>query len=262
MSTARNTSAHTGVRSPLAGRTALVTGALGAIGSAIVDDLGAAGASIGLHHLGQSDEAARRVAELRDRGIRAHAVEADVRDWDRAAAMVSELEDELGPVEILVNNAGYMTPAGFTEMSLEEWQRTIDVDLTGVFVCSRQVVPGMARRGGGVIVNVSSQLAFKGARDYTSYCAAKAGVIGLTRAMARELGPAIRVNAVAPGPVDTPFIAPWATEEWRTERTRDLVTGRLAEAREVAPAVTFLASPGGSLLHGQTLHINGGGVMA
>jgi 3-oxoacyl-[acyl-carrier protein] reductase len=262
-----NTAQHTGlaadpVARPLTGLTALVTGSLGAIGSAIVDDLAAAGASIGLHHLGQPEDAAAQVNRLRASGVEAHAVEADIRRWDETAAMVEEIESRLGAVDILVNNAGFMEPAPFTEMTLEQWRQTIDVDLTGVFVCSRHVVPGMRRRGRGVIINLSSQLAFKGAHDYTAYCAAKAGVAGLTRAMARELGPVIRVNAVAPGPVDTPFIAPWATDEWRDERTRDLVIRRLAVPEEVAPAVTFLASPAASLMHGQTLHINGGGVLA
>ena len=251
-----------GAAQPAAGSPVLVTGALGAIGGAVVDELAAVGRAIGLHHLGEAERAARRVEELAARGIRAHAVEADVRDWDATAAMVDEVERELGPLGGLVNNAGFMAPASFTEMTLEEWQRTIDVDLTGVFVCSRHVVARMRERGGGAIVNLSSQLAFKGAHDYSSYCAAKAGVVGLTRAMARELGPDIRVNAVAPGPVDTPFVAPYATEQWREERTRDLVIKRLAEPSEVAPTVAYLLSPGAALLHGQTLHINGGGVLA
>lgn len=254
-------------RPPEAGRqldglTVLVTGALGGLGSSIVAHLASAGAHIALHHLGQRDAAESRVTTLRGRGAQAHAVEADVTDWQQVKNMVADVESSLGPVDVLVNNAGYMAPARFAEMTLEQWKQTVDVDLTGVFLCARHVVPGMLWRGHGVIINMSSQLAFKGARDYVSYCAAKAGVVGLTRAMARELGPTIRVNAVAPGPVDTPFIAPYATEDWRAERTRDLVIGRLAEPDEIAPMIVFLASPAASLLHGQTLHANGGGVMA
>lgn len=252
----------TGDERPLAGRTALVTGALGAIGSAVVDGLAEAGAAVALHHLGEDARAERRVAALAERGVRAVAVEADVRDWASVAAMVAAAERGLGPVDVLVNNAGHMAPAPFTGMTLDDWQRTIDVDLTGVFVVSRHLAPGMVARGRGAIVNVASQLAFKGAREYSAYCAAKAGVVGLTRAMARELGPAVRVNAIAPGPVDTPFIAPWATEEWREERTRDSVIRRLAVPDEVAPTVVFLATEGAALFHGQTLHLNGGGVMA
>ena len=247
---------------PLAGRTALVTGALGGLGGPIADALAAAGARVAVHHLDQPEQAAAAVAALRARGAEAYPVAADVTDWDQVAAMVAEVERALGPVDVLVNNAGFMAPGRLVELTLEQWSRTIDVDLTGVFVTCRHVLPGMLARGSGVVVNVSSQLAFKGARDYTSYCAAKAGVIGLTRALAREVGPAVRVNAVAPGPIDTEFIRPWKTDEWVAERTRDSVAGRLGLPEEVAPAVVFLASPGASLLHGQTLHLNGGGVMA
>lgn len=247
---------------PLAGRTVLVTGALGGLGAPIVDALAAAGARVAVHHLGQRDEAERAVGELRGRGTDALAVQADVTDWNQVERMVADIEAGLGPVDVLVNNAGFMAPGRLVEMTLEQWNRTIDVDLTGVFLVSRHVLPGMLARGSGVVVNMSSQLAFKGAHDYTSYCAAKAGVVGLTRAMAREVGPVVRVNAIAPGPIDTEFIRPWKTDEWVAERTRDSVAGRLGRPEEIAPAVVFLASPGASLLHGQTLHLNGGGVMA
>lgn len=246
----------------LAGRTVLVTGALGGLGAPIVDALAAAGARVAVHHLGQPDDADRTVEELRGRGTPALAVQADVTDWDQVERMVATVEAGLGPVDVLVNNAGFMAPGRLVDMTLEQWRRTIDVDLTGVFLVSRHVLPGMLARGSGVVVNMSSQLAFKGAHDYTSYCAAKAGVVGLTRAMAREVGPVVRVNAIAPGPVDTEFIRPWKTEEWVAERTRDSVAGRLGLPEEIAPAVVFLASPGAALMHGQTLHLNGGGVMA
>ncbi|RCG31668.1 3-oxoacyl-ACP reductase FabG [Sphaerisporangium album] len=246
----------------LRGRTVLVTGALGGLGTAIVDVFAACGASVVVHHLGQRDEADARVARLRDAGVTAYAVEADVTDWDAVAAMVAEIGSAVGPVDVLVNNAGYMAPGRLAGLSLEAWRRTLAVDLDGVFLCCRHVLGSMLERGSGVIVNVSSQLAFKGAYDYTAYCAAKAGVAGLTRALAREVGPAIRVNAIAPGPVDTPFITPWATEEWKRERTGDLVIGRLATPEEIAPTVAFLASDEAALYQGQVLHLNGGGVMA
>lgn len=247
---------------PLAGRTVLVTGALGGLGGPIVDALAAAGARVAVHHLDQPEDADRAVAGLRGRGTDALAVRADVTDWDQVERMVADVEAGLGPIDVLVNNAGFMAPGRLVEMTLAQWNRTIDVDLTGVFLVSRHVLPGMLARGAGVVVNMSSQLAFKGAHDYSSYCAAKAGVVGLTRAMAREVGPVVRVNAIAPGPIDTEFIRPWKTDEWVAERTRDSVAGRLGRPDEVAPAVVFLASDGASLLHGQTLHLNGGGVMA
>jgi len=243
-------------------RTVLVTGALGGLGTAIVDAFAASSAQIAIHHLGQKETASERVAELRSGGIRGYAVEADVTDWSSVAGMTAEVEMHLGPVDVLVNNAGFMAPGPVVDLSLAQWRRTLSVDLDGVFLCIRHVLPGMLARRRGAIINISSQLAFKGASDYVSYCAAKAGVAGLTRALAREVGPAIRVNAIAPGPVDTPFIAPWATEEWRRERTGDLVIGRLATPEEIAPTVTFLASDQAVLYQGQVLHLNGGGVMA
>jgi 3-oxoacyl-[acyl-carrier protein] reductase len=248
--------------STLDGKTVLITGALGGLGAPIVEAVAAAGARVAVHHLGQREQAAEVVAALHKQDVEAIAVEADVTDWAEVERMVAVVTDGLGPIDVLVNNAGYQEAARFVEMSLEDWRRTVEPDLTGVFLLCRHVLPGMLARGEGVIINMSSQLAFKGAHDFVSYCAAKAGVVGLTRALAREVGPAIRVNAIAPGPVDTPFIAPDKTPEWVDARTRDLVTRRLGEAHEIAPAVVFLAGPGATLMHGQTLHLNGGGVMA
>nr|WP_296066624.1 SDR family oxidoreductase [uncultured Actinoplanes sp.] len=246
---------------PLAGKTVLVTGALGGLGAPIVTAVAAAGARVAVHHLGQRGQADEAVERLRAQGTDAVAVEADITDWDQVALMVAAVADAVGPVDVLVNNAGYQRAGRFAELSLQDWRRTVEPDLTGVFLACRHVLPGMLHRGEGVIINMSSQLAFKGAHDFVSYCAAKAGVVGLTRALAREVGPAVRVNAIAPGPIDTPFIAPDKTPEWIDERTRDLVIHRLGEAGEVAPAVVFLAGPGATLMHGQTLHLNGGGVM-
>jgi 3-oxoacyl-[acyl-carrier protein] reductase len=247
--------------SPLHGKTVLITGALGGLGSQIVEAVAEAGARVAVHHFGQPGPAADAVTALRERDVEALAVEADVSDWAQVERMVAEVADGLGPIDVLVNNAGYQKAARFVEMSLEDWRRTVEPDLTGVFLTCRHVLPGMLARGEGVIINMSSQLAFKGAHDFVSYCAAKAGVVGLTRALAREVGPVVRVNAIAPGPIDTPFIAPDKTPQWVEERTRDLVIHRLGEAHEIAPAVVFLAGPGATLLHGQTLHLNGGGVM-
>jgi 3-oxoacyl-[acyl-carrier protein] reductase len=246
---------------PLAGKTVLVTGALGGLGGQIVEAVASAGARVAVHHLGQREQADDAVARLRKQDVDAVAVEADVTDWDQVERMVGEVTDGLGPIDVLVNNAGYQRAGRFVEMSIEDWRRTVEPDLTGVFLVCRHVLPGMLVRREGVIINMSSQLAFKGAHDFVSYCAAKAGVVGLTRALAREVGPIVRVNAIAPGPIDTPFIAPDKTPEWIDERTRDLVIHRLGEAHEIAPAVVFLAGPGATLLHGQTLHLNGGGVM-
>lgn len=259
MSAPRTSAGVTGV---LAGQVVLVTGAVGGLGREMARTCARAGAGVAVHHLGQGDLAAEVVAELRGLGVKAEAFDADVTDWAAVENLAVEITAALGPVDVLVNNAGFMEMSPFLSTSVEQWKKTIDVDLTGVFVCCRLFVPAMLERGYGVIVNVSSQLAYKGARDYAAYCAAKAGVLGLTRSLARELGPTIRVNAIAPGPIDTPLITPWKTPEWEAERTRASVIGRLGMPEEVAPAVVFLASPGAALMHGQTIHLNGGGVLS
>jgi 3-oxoacyl-[acyl-carrier protein] reductase len=245
----------------LRGRIALVTGAAGDLGSALADALAEAGADVVVHHLADRERAEAVAAAVRAHGARALTVEADVTAPDQVEAMVATVESELGPVDILVNNAGVMDELPFLETSLERWQRTIDVDLTGVFICTQAVARGMVARGRGTIVNVASQLAFKGARDTAAYSAAKGGVVGFTRALARELGPAVRVNAIAPGPLETAMTAPFSTDDWRAQRTAHMISGRLGDPAEVAPAVVFLASDGAELFHGQTLHVNGGGVM-
>jgi len=239
----------------------MVTGAVGALGSAICLDLAQAGADVVVHHLRQDDEARALCRELQHVGVRALAVSADVTDWDEVAAALAYAEAELGPIDILVNNAGWMESRRLVDTDLDQWRRTMSVDLDGVFIVTRHVVPGMLRRGEGRIVNLSSQLAYKGASDFVAYCTAKAGLLGFTRALAREVGPDIRVNAIAPGPIDTPMVTPHATPEWVHARTRDSVIGRLGAPEEIGPAVTFLVGPGATLFHGQTLHLNGGGVL-
>lgn len=245
----------------LTGRTALVTGAVGGLGREMVLALSRAGASVAIHHLGEDAAAEELAGAVAATGGRAAVVEGDVTDWDRTAAFVAAAEADLGPLDIVVNNAGLMAAGKLTEMTLEQWRTTIDVDLTGVFIVSRHVLSGMLERGHGVIINMSSQLAYKGAEDFASYCAAKAGVLGLTRAMAREVGPAVRVNAIAPGPVTTPMTAVSFDEDLARERTAGLVAGRMGEAHEIAPTVVYLASDAASFMHGQTVHLNGGGVM-
>lgn len=247
---------------PLAGEVALVTGSLGGLGRPITMGLAAAGAAVAVHHLGEQRAADEFVDELSGRGARAVAVEADVTDWAATRSMYASIENELGAVSLLVNNAGMMRKQRFAEMSQAEWDETVDIDLGGVFTATRLILPSMLEAGRGSIINMSSQLAFKGAYDYVSYSAAKAGLVGLTRALSREVGPNIRVNAVAPGPIATPMTDEISTPEWVAERTSGAVLRRLGTPDEIVSAVVFLASPGAQLMHGQVLHLNGGGVMA
>ena len=246
--------------SPLAGSTAVVTGAAGALGAEICRSLARDGANLVIHHLGEDEAAAELQAEVEALGVRAVPVSADVSDWDQVANALARAREALGPIDILVNNAGWMESRSILDSDLAAWRRTLSVDLDGVFIVTRQLLPELIERNGR-IVNLSSQLAYKGARDFAAYCAAKAGVLGLTRALAREVGPGVRVNAIAPGPIDTPMVRPHATAEWVAERTRDSVVGRLGLPEESGPALAFLVGPGASLIHGQTLHLNGGGVL-
>jgi 3-oxoacyl-[acyl-carrier protein] reductase len=246
----------------LTGEVALVTGATGALGAAMCRDLARAGADVAVHHLDEEAAAKALAAELTSSfGVRATTVSADVTSWDQVAEAVAVVTRELGTITVLVNNAGFMEPVRIVDSELADWRRTLGVDLDGVFIVTRHVLPGMLETHGR-IVNVSSQLAFKGAVDYVAYATAKAGVLGFTKALAREVGPRVRVNAIAPGPIDTPMVRPHATPEWVHARTRDSVSGRLGVPEEIGPAVVFLAGPGAELMHGQTLHLNGGGVMA
>ena len=241
------------------GRVVVITGATGGIGAATARTVAAAGAVPVLVHYREAEQAELLAAEI---GGDLLTADVDVRDGDQVAAMVQAVLARYGRIDVLVNNAGLMDEIAFTAMTEEDWDRTIGTDLTGVFQATRHVVPVLQAAGSGVVVSVASQLAVKGAAGYTAYCAAKAGVIGLTRALAREIGPAIRVCAIAPGPVHTAMTTPYLTEEWVTKRAGSLVSGRLAEPDEVAAAIWYLAGDGAALMHGQTLHANGGGVLA
>jgi len=190
--------------------------------------------------------------------LRAADLLVDLTDQSSVAAMA----EAAGPVDVLVNSAGILTQSPLVDMSLAQWQETIDVDLTGVFLACRHVVPGMVERRWGRVINVASQLAIKGGVGLTHYSAAKAGVLGLTKALALELAPVgVLVNAIAPGPIETPLVE-GITEDWKVSKRAELPLGRFGVPDEVAPTAVLLASdPGGNLYVGQTLGPNSGDVM-
>lgn len=192
---------------------------------------------------------------------------ADLRGADLPVDITSEsavqaLADSAGPVDVLVNSAGILTESPMVEMSLAQWQQTIDVDLTGIFLVCRYVVPGMVERRWGRVVNIASQLGIKGGVGMTHYSAAKAGVLGFTKALAQEVAPhGVLVNAIAPGPIETPLVA-GISADWKTAKRAELPLGRFGTPKEVAPTAVLLASdPGGNLYVGQTLGPNSGDVM-
>jgi 3-oxoacyl-[acyl-carrier protein] reductase len=241
----------------LAGRTALVTGGASGIGRAIAEAFLAAGAGVVV--LDREPGVAGTAAE--ELGATS-GVAADVSDEAAVRRAVADAEAALGRIDVLVNAAGILTQAPLVEMSLAQWQQTIDVDLTGVFLLCRAVVPGMVDRGFGRVVNIASQLAIKGGTSLTHYSAAKAGVLGLTKALALEVAPhGVLVNAIAPGPVETPLVD-GISADWKRAKQAELPLGRFGRPEEVAPTAVLLASsPGGDLYVGQTLGPNSGDVM-
>jgi 3-oxoacyl-[acyl-carrier protein] reductase len=241
----------------LADRVALVVGGAGGIGAAIVEAFRAEGATVVV-----ADRDAGTARSAAESAGAAGSVALDVAVQESVDAAVQEVIAAHGRIDVLVNSAGILTEAPLIEMSLEQWQETLDVDLTGTFLACRAVAPHMVARGEGRIINIASQLGIKGGRGLTHYSAAKAGVIGLTKALALELAEhGVLVNAIAPGPVRTPMVEA-ITEEWKRAKQAELPLGRFGEPAEIAPtAVLLAAAPGGNLYVGQTLGPNCGDVM-
>lgn len=248
----------------LSGRVALVTGGGGGIGRATCLRLAADGAAVGVLDL-RLDAAEATTSSVRAVGGTAVAVAADVRSPEAVASAVSEVVDALGPVTLLVNNAGLVTMSGFDDLTEEEWDLVVDVNLKGVWVVTRAVVPSMADAGGGAIVNLSTVEAdvvvSSTGRAQVHYNASKGGVKMLTKALAVELADrSIRVNAVAPGPVATDFVSLdgiRSPEAWEFMRQRLLVP-RVGEPDDVAAAISFLLSSDASWITGVQLPVDGG----
>ena len=241
----------------LEGRVALVVGAASGIGQAVGAAYTAEGAVVGA-----ADRDGDRLEGAAAAAGAASSVRVDVTDEASVAAAVQHVLDRHGRVDVLVNSAGVLDEGPLAQMPLAQWQRTLDVDLTGVFLACRAVLPSMLAAGSGRIISIASQLGLKGGVGLAHYSAAKAGVIGMTKALAREVAPAgVLVNAIAPGPVETPMVA-GISEEWKAAKRAELPLGRFGVPAEVAPTAVLLASdPGGNLYVGQVLGPNSGDVM-
>lgn len=238
-------------------RVALVTGASRGLGRAIAIAL-APDHAVAVNYRVQADEAKETLRLVEDAGGEGVAVAGDVRDRPAVDAMVAEVEDALGPVGVLVNNAGCRADALAVRLGDDAWDDVLDTNLGGTFACSRRVLRPMLRAGWGRIVNVSSVAGLKGSPGQTNYSAAKAGVVGLTRALAREVGrKGITVNAVAPGLVDTDLVAGLSAEQ-RDALLGAVPAGRTGTPEEVAAAVAFLCSDAAAYVNGSVLTVDGG----
>jgi 3-oxoacyl-[acyl-carrier protein] reductase len=240
----------------------LVTGASRGIGAAIARACAATGADVAVGYLTGDEGAMRTVEAVRSFGRRSRAFQADVTDPQAVESMVSATLEEFGRIDALVNNAGIMPESLSTEMTLDEWRHVIDVDLTGAFICTQAVLPTMLGQASGSIVMIASRIGQIGFAGLSHYSAAKAGLLGLTKSLAKELGPrGIRVNAVAPGVTITEMAAEVMEGEVGRKRLAELPAGRFALPEEVADSVVFLLSDAAALFHGQTLCPNGGSHM-
>ena len=242
----------------LAEHVAIVTGAGSGIGRAIAQRLAREGAAVIANDL--SGEAAQAVAASL-KGARMIAVQGDVSEPGDVERLFAACEREYGACSLLVNNAGIVHQARFEMLSVADWDRMIAIHLRGNFLCARRAIGAMLEAKDGVIVNIASQLGQIGGIELCHYSAAKAGIIGFTKALAREVSArGVRVNAVAPGPINTELVKR-LSPEWRAAKARELPLGHFGEPEDVADTIAFLASPQARLYVGQTLGPNSGDVM-
>ncbi|WP_277773939.1 3-oxoacyl-[acyl-carrier-protein] reductase [Thermoleptolyngbya sichuanensis] len=243
----------------LAGQVAIVTGASRGIGRAIALALAAEGAKVAVNYASSSGAADAVVAEIAGAGSEAIALQADVSKADQVDALFNAVMEKWGRVDVLVNNAGITRDTLLLRMKPEDWQAVIDLNLTGVFLCTRAASKIMLKQKSGRIINISSVVGLMGNPGQANYSAAKAGVIGFTKSVAKELAPrGITVNAIAPG-----FIATDMTHGLNSEDILKFIPlGRYGQAEEVAGATRFLAAdPAAAYITGQVLNVDGGMVM-
>ncbi len=241
--------------------TVLITGASRGIGAQCALSFAKAGYDVALNYCRSEAKALALVKEIEALGVKAFAVQADVADSAQVKGMFAAVRKELGTVDVLVNNAGIAHVGLLTDMTDDEWRRLIDTDLSGAFYCCREALVDMIRAHSGVIVNIASMWGEVGASCEAAYSAAKAGVIGLTKALAKEVGPSgVRINAVSPGVVMTDMMAGFSDEDVAALKDETPLTS-LGSPEDIADAVLFLASEKARFITGQVLSVNGGMVI-
>jgi len=243
---------------PVAVRIAFVSGGMGGIGTAICRRLGRAGHTVVAGCLPDYEKKDEWLAHMRSQGLRVHAAEGDVADFDSCTEMFNRILEGVGPVDILVNNAGITRDSVFKRMTEQDWMAVINTNLNSVFNVTRQVIDGMSERGWGRIINISSVNAIKGQFGQTNYSAAKAGMAGFSKALAQEVvRKGVTVNTVSPGYVETDMVMA-IRKEIRDQIVAQIPMGRLAKPEEIAAVVAFLASEEAGYITGANISVNGG----
>jgi 3-oxoacyl-[acyl-carrier protein] reductase len=245
----------------LKGKAAIVTGAAHGIGRGIAEAFAVEGADVAIADIAAPEQAQPVIESIRRAGRRALYIRSDVSDEQQVRVMVDSVLETFGHIDILVNNAGIFTQGLVEDLPVADWDRVLNVNLRGTFLCSHFVLPHLLRQGSGRIINIASQLGYIGGREVAHYCASKGGVIAFTKALAREVAPRnVLVNGIAPGPIMTDLLAS-ETEEWKAAKLAELPIGRFGEVHEVAPTAVFLACEDASYYVGQILGPNGGDAM-
>jgi len=245
----------------LVGKKALVTGASRGIGRAIALELAKQGADVAVNYAGSEAKALEVVDEIKSLGREAFAVQCDVSNSESVTNMVKETIEQFGRLDILVNNAGITKDNLLMRMKEEEWDNVININLKGVFLCTKAVTRQMMKQRSGRIINISSIVGVSGNAGQANYVAAKAGVIGLTKTSAKELASrGITVNAIAPGFITTEMTDK-LSEDIQNEMLKLIPLAQFGEAGDIANTVVFLASDNSRYITGQTIHVDGGMVM-
>lgn len=243
---------------PATTRIAFVSGGMGGIGTAICRRLGRSGHTVVAGCLPGYEKKGEWLDTMRNAGYRVHAAEGDVSEFDSCAEMFYNVRSVVGPIDILINNAGITRDSVFKRMTEQDWMAVINTNLNSVFNVTRQVIDGMVERGWGRIINISSVNAIKGQFGQTNYSAAKAGMAGFSKALAQEVvRKGVTVNTVSPGYVETEMVMA-IRQEVREQIVASIPMGRLAKPQEIAAVVAFLASEEAGYITGANISVNGG----